>query len=683
MDNVQTFEKEIAGKRLRLEIGKLAGSANAAVRAEIGETVVLATAVMGAIREGSDYFPLMVDFDEKLYAAGRIKGSRWIKREGRPSDEAILTARLIDRTIRPLFDKRMRNEVQVIVTVLSFDNENDPDVLGIIAASTALRISDIPWSGPVAAVRVALGPDGNPLINPTYAEREESALDFVVSGPSGLVNMLEGGANEVSDENVAQAIIETDSARAEIIAFQEEVAASIGKNKAEVPFLEPDNELLGAFKSAVENRLESTLFVQDAYERMRKSDELKKEIVATLKESFPNASNLAGQVDEFFEKESAALVQEKILSEGRRVDGRALDAIRPLSMEVGVLPRTHGSALFNRGHTQALSILTLGAPGLEQSLETMELVGTKRFIHHYNFPPYSTGEVGRLFTGRREIGHGALAERALDPVIPPKESFPYVVRIVTEILSSNGSTSMASVCGSTLALLDAGVPVTSPVAGISVGLVLEDENTPDRKYALLTDIQGVEDFYGNMDFKVAGTRKGVTAVQVDVKVRGLTHTIIRETFARARQARETILDEIAKTLSEPRPELSPYAPRVLTLKINPDKIRNVIGPGGKVINEITEETGVTIDIEDDGMIFITSTNLEAAERAREWVNNITREVLPGEVFTGKVARLLNFGAFVEILPGQQGLVHVSELSDSYVQKVDDVVKVGDMVTVRV
>ncbi len=683
-NNTQTFETDIAGKTFRVQTGELAGQANGAVRAQLGDTVVLATAVMSKEpREGIDFFPLMIEFDEKFYAAGRIKGSQWVKREGRPSDEAILTARLVDRTLRPLFSPYMRNEVQIIVSVLSFDNENDADILAIFASSLALAISDIPWNGPVSAVRVTQNTGGQLVMNPDYATREGSALEMVVSGPEGVVNMLEGRANEVPDEEVAAAIAATDEARDALIAFQKKIISAVGKEKADVPLTEPGNDLAEELATLLESKLEEALFSLEKPERGERLDALKKEAVVALKERHPEKEDLSEKVVRAVDELSKKIVQRNILEQERRVDGRALDELRPLSAHVGVLPRTHGTGIFNRGATQALSILTLGAPGLEQSLETMELVGTKRFMHHYNFPPFSVGETGRMFTGRREIGHGALAENAISPMIPPKEEFPYVIRIVTEILSSNGSTSMASVCGSSLALMDAGVPIKEAVAGISIGTVIADENNPEQKYALLTDIQGTEDFYGHMDFKVAGTKNGVTAVQVDMKVRGITHTIIKETVQRAKTAREQILAVMNGTISAPRAELSVYAPRVLTLQINPEKIRNVIGPGGKVINEITAETGVTIDIEDSGMIYVTSTDAEAAEKAREWVKNIARDVEPGEVFAGKVVRLLNFGAFVEILPNQQGLVHVSELSEEYVEKVEDVVKIGDLVHVKV
>lgn len=669
------YETSFAGRPLTLEIGELAQKADAAVKARYGDTVVLATVVMGKYpREGINYFPLTVDFDEKLYAAGRIKGSRWIKREGRPTDEAILSARMIDRTIRPLFNSRVRNEVQVVVTNLSFDGENDPDIPAIIAVSTALAISDIPWAGPVAALRIGKSGE-NYLFNPTYAERETSLMDVVIAGPGGLANMIEAKASEVSEKDLSAGLEKAQEELKQILQFQNKIAAEIGEKKIVLP--QSDEELRTKIRSATKGRLEEFLFRND----MEAVNVLKKDVIA---ESIGENYSLLNEADLLFEEELDRLLHQNILLHTRRPDGRALDEIRPLRAEVGVLPRTHGSGLFERGETQAFSVLTLGAPGLEQSLETMEFVGTKRYIHHYNFPPFSTGETGRIGApGRREIGHGALAEKALESVIPPKDKFPYTIRIVSEILSSNGSTSMAAVCGSTLALMDAGVPITSPVAGISIGLMTESETDPQKNYRLLTDIQGPEDHHGDMDFKAAGTEKGLTAIQMDTKIRGLTPPIIGAALEEAKKARLKILGVMSSAIASPRANLSPYAPRILTITIDPEKIRNVIGPGGKVINQITGETGVTIDIEDSGLIFITSNNEAEAKRALEWISNITHEVKPGEIFTGRVTRILNFGAFVEILPGQQGLVHISELAPRRVEKVEDIVKTGDMVKVRV
>ncbi|MEK7078091.1 MAG: polyribonucleotide nucleotidyltransferase [Patescibacteria group bacterium] len=676
------FETELGGKKLILETGKLAMNADAAVVATYGETVVLVTAVMSKNeKSGINYFPLSVDFDEKLYAAGRIKGSRWVKREGRPTDEAILTSRLIDRTLRPLFNQRLRNEVQVILTALSFDGENDPDTLGIIAASAAVLISGIPWNGPVAAVRIGRDNNKNFIINPTYAQREKSDLDLVVSGPKGLVNMIECGSNEIAEEEIVKAVELAQSEIQKLIDFQNKIADSIGRKNSIALAPQADEALRKEIKSNLGSRLETALFNGD--HKMEAVEDLKKEILSGVGDSRKNGKDIA-EADFLFEEELGRLMHINIINNKKRPDGRQLDEIRQLNIEVGVLPRTHGSAIFQRGQTQALCVLTLGAPGLEQSVETMEFVGTKRYLHHYNFPPFSSGEVGRIgFPGRREIGHGALSERAILPSIPTKEEFPYTIRVVTEILSSNGSTSMASVCGSTLALMDAGVKIKKPVAGIAMGLLIENEHNPEKNFTIITDLAGPEDHHGDMDFKVAGTADGINALQMDVKVSGLTPKILAQVLTQAKKARLEIMAAMLKVISEPRAKLSPHAPKILTLRINPAKIRDVIGSGGKIIHQITDETGVTIDIEDDGLIFITSENDESANRALEWIKNITHEVKPGEIFQAKIVRILNFGAFAEILPGQQGLIHISELSSGRVEKVEDVVNIGDVVSVKV
>lgn len=688
--DIQSFETEIGGKKLKVETGKLALNADAAVTVAYGDTVVLATVVMSKNeRTGIDYFPLTVDFDEKFYAAGRIKGSRWVKREGRPSDEAILTGRLIDRTIRPLFNHRLRNEVQVVLTALSFDGENDPDVISIVAASAALLISGVPWQGPVAAVRIGRDKNKELIVNPTYTQRQESDLDLVVSGPENLVNMIEAGADETAEADIVAAVELAQKEIKKLTDFQKTIAEAAAKT-ASIAAPQANEALRKEIKSWLalpreasakwRSRLEKVLYESDSPEHL---DELKKELTDWVGENKKNAAD-AAEAGLLFEEELDRLVHAGILKHSHRSDGRKLDEIRPLKIEVGLLPRTHGSALFQRGRTQALCVLTLGAPGLEQSIETMEFVGTKRYLHHYNFPPFAPGEVGRIgFPGRREIGHGALAERAVLPVIPTKEEFPYTIRVVTEIVSSQGSTSMASVCGSTLALMDAGVKIKKPVAGIAMGLFIENNSEPEKNFAVITDLQGPEDHHGDMDLKVAGTAEGITALQMDVKISGLTPKILAAALAQAKKARLEILESMLAIIKEPRPKLSPYAPKILTLRINPDKIREVIGSGGKTIHQITGETGATIDIEDDGLIFITSGNEAAAEKALQWIKNITHEVVPGEVFEGRVARILNFGAFVEILPGQQGMVHISELAPYRVNRVEDVVKIGDSVTVVV
>ncbi len=683
MRELKKFELEFGGKKLVLETGELAGQASGAVKAQYGETVVLATVVMSeSKKEGMSYFPLSVDFDEKFYAAGMIKGSRWIKREGRPTDEAVLTGRLIDRTIRPLFNKRLRRDVQVVVTNLSFDGENDPDIPALAAVSAALTISNIPWNGPIGAVRVSEDESGL-IVNPTYKERKSSSLDIVLSGPSGFINMIEASSNEVSEEIIIKAIKTAQKEIDEIISFQERIRKEIGEEKVVDEMPQADEEL----KSEMENILKKDRLkkVLDEDPTLKKVKDLKGEVIETLIEKFSDKEGVRGEADILFEDKLSDVIHENVLEEKKRPDRRELDQVRLLSSRVGVLPRTHGTGLFERGATQALSILTLGAPGLEQSLETMEFIGKKRFMHHYNFPPFSTGETGKMFTGRREIGHGALAEKAVSPVIPSREDFPYTIRIVTEILSSNGSTSMASVCGSSLALMDAGVPISSAVAGIAMGLMAKDPKSPEKEYSILTDIQGPEDHHGDMDLKVAGTENGITALQMDVKVFGVTIKILEDALEQAKKARLEILAVMNKTISESRKNLSDHAPRVMTIKIDPKKIGEIIGPGGKIINQITEETGASIDIDDDGQIFITSENGEAgsAEKALEWVEKITHEVEPGEVYEGRVVKILDFGAFVEFLPGKQGLIHVSELAPWHVNKVEDIVKVGDKVKVRV
>ena len=673
-------EIEIGARKLILETGRLAGQADGAVVASYGETMVLATVVMSKMeRAGINYFPLTVDFDEKLYAAGRIKGSRWVKREGRPTDEAILTSRLVDRTLRPLFNSRLRNEVQVILTTLSFDGQNDPDMPAITAASAALLISGIPWNGPVAAVRIGRDQNKQLLINPTYAEREASDVDLVVSGPANLVNMIECGSKEVSESDLAAAFETAQKESQKLIEFQNKFADEVGRHKVTILVPTPDEALRKEIKSRLGAKLEETLYGEN-YDAVEK---VKKDIIDWLAESGKNQKVLA-EADTLLEEELNEIVHRNILANKKRVDGRAMDEVRPLHIEVGVLPRTHGSAIFQRGQTQALCAATLAAPGLEQSIETMEFVGTKRYFHHYNFPPFSSGETGRIgFPGRREIGHGALSEKAIQPTIPSKEEFPYTIRVVTEILSSNGSTSMASVCGSTLALMDAGVKIKKPVSGIAMGLFVADEKNPEKDFGVITDLAGPEDHHGDMDFKVAGTADGVNALQMDVKVSGLTTKILLAVLEQARRARLEILAAMLKVLPVPREKLSRYAPKILTLKINPDRIRDVIGSGGKTIHQITDATGVTIDIEDSGLIFITSENDDSAQKALEWIKNITHEVVPGEIFQGKIVRILNFGAFAEILPGQQGLIHISELAPYRVNKVEDIVKIGDIVPVAV
>ena len=691
----QTFAAEIGGKSFIIETGYLASQANAACTVQYGETVVLATACMSKnVREGIDFFPLLVDYDEKLYAAGKIKGSRFIKREGKASDEAILSGRLVDRSIRPLFDEVIRNDVQLVLTILSFDAENDADILGLNAASAALAISDIPFEGPVAAVRVGLiSSEENQekfemVLNPTYEARKKSVLDLVVAGTKDEVVMLEAGANQISEVQMQDAIAFGQKHLRKILDLIEEVRNKIGLEKTKLDQEKSDEEKAGIAKletkvgKMVEEKIDEIFSSKSKNEYHDNIEKLNLYVDEVLKADNEVSKEERGQGIKMIEKFLDVHARKLVLEKGVRVDGRAIDEIRSLSAEVGVLPRTHGSGLFQRGETQVLSVVTLGSPSDEQTLDTMEESGKKRYMHHYNFPPFSVGEIGPMRgPGRREIGHGALAEKALLPVLPDKENFPYTIRVVSEVLSSNGSSSQASICGSTLSLMDAGVPISAPVAGIAMGM-MSDYNDKNN-YKILTDIQGIEDHAGDMDFKVAGTKKGITALQLDIKLGGIGMNIVEEILAKAKEAREKILAVMAKAIAEPRKEMSPYAPRIYTLQINPDKIRDVIGPGGKMINEIIDNTGVAIDIEDSGLVFITSANAEAASKAIEWVKNITREVKPGELFTGRVTRLMTFGAFVEVLPKQEGLVHISEMAPFRVGRVEDVVGVDDMIPVIV
>jgi len=692
MNDIKTFETQWGGKTLSIEIGKYAKQANGACVVRYGDTVVLATAVMSdSERDGLDFFPLMVEYEEKLYAAGRIKGSRFIKKEGRPTDEAVLTARYIDRAIRPLFNENIRNDVQVIVTCLAFDNENDPDIPGLIAASCALHISDIPWDGPIADIRIGqIG--GEWVINPTYEARNKSALDLSFAGTSETIVMVEAGASEVPEETVLDAFWFGQKHLDAPIKLIEQVRAAVGKEKRDLTT--PKSDEAKAKKETME-RIEAIarpfiaktareLFFStpqaNKAERALQKKELKKRTERFLKEQGIEGDDIkfgTAIVGDVLEDE----VTRAIIEENKRVDGRGLEDVRALLAEVAMLPRLHGSGHFMRGDTQVLSVVTLGAPGDEQTLDGMEFVGTKRYFHHYNFPPYSVGEVKPLRgPGRREIGHGALAEKALASMMPDKESFPYTIRVVSEVLGSNGSSSMGSTCGSTLALMDAGVPIKAPIAGIAMGLASDAQG----RWKVITDLQDLEDGKGGMDFKIAGSKTGITAIQMDTKTKGLSPEIVKQTFAQAREARLKILDVMLAAIPASRPELSPYAPRIITLRINPEKIGDVIGPGGKMINEIIATTGVqAIDIEDDGLVMITSTSAEGAQKAEQWVKDLTREAAVGEFFRGKVTRLMDFGAFVEYLPKQEGLVHVSELAPWRVEKVSDIVKVGDEVQVKV
>ena len=679
----ETFKLELGGRELKIEIKNLAEMATGSCLVQYGDTLVLSTVVISdQEREGIDFFPLTVDYEERYYAAGKILGSRYIRRESRPSDEAILTSRLIDRAIRPLFPKDLKREVQIVITCLSWDRENDPDIIGLIAASLVLSLSKIPWSGPISVVRV--GKIGDEFIlNPTYEEREKSELDLVITGVKKsaeiLINMMEAEASEVSEEVILKATEWAIPHLKKLIDFQNQIAKEAGKEKISIETPPQDLELEKEIKEFLGDRLEKALYQPKKKERMDEVNALKEELVYYIEGKYPGMGKTK-YVRDFFEKEIERLVHQNIILKERRPDGRKLDEIREISCEAGILPRTHGSGLFCRGQTKSLSILTLGAPRDVKLLEGMEIVGKKRFMHHYNFPPYSTGEIKPMRgPGRRDIGHGMLAEKALLPLIPSFEEFPYTIRIVSEILSSNGSTSMASVSSSSLALMDAGVPIKKPATGIALGLMQNAKGD----YKILTDIQGPEDHYGDMDLKVAGTKDGICAIQMDVKITGISQKILKEVLEQGKRARLQILDKMAKVIEKPRPELSPFAPRILTIQISPEKIREVIGPGGRVINEIIEECGVSIDVEDNGKIFVTAEKEEAAKKAIAWIKNITREVKVGEIFQGKVKRILDFGAFVEILPGQEGLVHISQLAPYRVKRVEDIVKLGEILPVKV
>ncbi|XOB40213.1 MAG: polyribonucleotide nucleotidyltransferase [Candidatus Nealsonbacteria bacterium] len=671
------FKLEIGGRELIVNIKNLAEQSNGSVLVQYGDTLVLATAVMSNYeKEGLSFFPLTVNYEERFYASGKIRGSRYIKREARPSDEAVCNARLIDRTIRPLFPENLSREIQVVATILSWDGQNEPDVIALLACSLALSISDIPWKGPVAAVRIGRI-DNKFILNPTYEEMEKSSMNLVFAGTKKgevLINMIEGNLNEVEEKLIVEAYQFSKTYLKKIIDLEKEITEKIGKKKITLKTDTIDPELEREIKGFLNNGLKESLYQKEKGERTNKTEQLKQELISFLQENYPEQID---QAERFFEKEIKSIMHKNILDNEKRPDGRRLDEIRGLVCETGLIPRTHGSGLFCRGQTKSLSILTLGAPGDVQLVEGMEIVGKKRFMHHYNFPPYSVGEVRPMRApGRREIGHGLLAEKALLPVIPPFDKFPYTTRIVSEILSSNGSTSMASISSSSLALMDAGVPIRSPVAGIALGLIID----PKGNYKLLTDIQGPEDHYGDMDLKVAGTNKGVTVIQMDVKIDGISEQILKQSLKKGREARLQILKKMTQVLEKPRPKLSPFAPRILVIQINPEKIRKVIGPGGKVINEIIEECGVSIDIEDSGRVFITAEKEDAAKKAVAWIKNITREIRIGEVFQGKVKRILNFGAFVEILPGQEGMVRISKFPPYKVKKA---LKMGDIISVKV
>ncbi len=670
---IRQFSAPIGDHTITIETGKLAGQAGGAVTLRCGDTVILATATASKEpREGVDFFPLTVDYEERLYAAGKIPGG-FFKREGRPSEAAILLCRLTDRPLRPLFPRGLRNDVQVIITALSADQENYLDILSIIGASSALTISDIPFMGPVGAVRVGYI-DDQLVFNPTASEMEHSSLDLRLAGTTDAILMVEAEANEISEELMLQALHLGHEAMQDIIQLQLEMQEEIGKPKREFVLHELSDEMRRAVAKRLNGRFAQVLSEVEKEKRDEALHALRDELIEALGEEFER-----NEISEALNDILRAEVRQAILNDGLRPDRRGLKDIRPIHCEVGLLPRAHGSGLFTRGETQVLTIATLGTVSDEQILDGLGLEESKRYMHHYNFPPYSTGETRFLRAPRRrEIGHGALAERALLPVIPPEEEFPYTIRLVSEVLSSNGSTSMASVCGSTLALMDTGVPIKAPVAGIAMGLMVEDD-----RYAILTDIQGLEDHLGDMDLKVAGTKEGINALQMDIKVKGLSYEVLEQALEQAREARLFILDRMQEVISEPRPDLSPYAPRITILKIDPEKIGAVIGPGGKTIRSIIEQTGVKIDVEDDGSIYIASTDSEGSRKAVQIIEGLTEEAEIGKIYLGKVVRTTDFGAFVEILPGQDGLVHISQLADYRAPSVGDVVHVGDEIMVMV
>ncbi|WP_175989059.1 polyribonucleotide nucleotidyltransferase [Bacillus sp. Marseille-Q1617] len=672
----QTFSIEWAGRELTVEVGQLAKQANGAVLVRYGDTAVLSSATASKEPKPLDFFPLTVNYEERLYAVGKIPGG-FIKREGRPSEKAILASRLIDRPIRPLFADGFRNEVQVISMVMSVDQNCSSEMAAMFGSSLALSVSDIPFEGPIAGVIVGLI-DGEFIINPSVDQLEKSEIHLSVAGTKDAINMVEAGADEVPEETMLEAIMFGHEEIKRLVAFQEEIVAKVGKEKMEIKLFELDADLETEVRSLCEEELIPAIQVQEKHAREEAITSVKNNVISAFEEREAEEDTLK-QVKKILDKLVKNEVRRLITQDKVRPDGRKVDEIRPLSSEVGLLPRTHGSGLFTRGQTQALSICTLGALGDVQILDGLGIEESKRFMHHYNFPQFSVGETGPIRgPGRREIGHGALGERALEPIIPNEKDFPYTIRLVSEVLESNGSTSQASICASTLAMMDAGVPIKAPVAGIAMGLVKSGEH-----YSILTDIQGMEDFLGDMDFKVAGTSKGVTALQMDIKIEGLSREILEEALQQAKIGRMQILDSMLATLGESRSSLSQYAPKILTMHINPDKIRDVIGPSGKQINKIIDETGVKIDIEQDGTIFISSTDEEMNKVAKKTIEDIVREVEAGQMYLGKVKRIEKFGAFVEIFAGKDGLVHISEIAEERIRKVEDVVSIGDEILVKV
>ena len=676
----RTFKTAIGGKLLELEIGKVCELANGQVMVRYGDTVVNVTACASKEpRPDIDFFPLSCDYEEKMYAAGKIPGG-FIKREGRPSERAILNSRLMDRPLRPLFPKGFYNDVQVVATVMCVDNDAPSEIAAMIGSSVALAISDIPWDGPTGSVLIGMV-DRQFVVNPSLAQREESTMHLVVSGTKEAIMMVEAGAQEVPEETILDAIMFAHEEIKKIVEFIEAIVAEVGKPKMEIELYKVPEDIETAVREYAEDKMRTAIQTYDKMERLDNMDAVEAETKEHFEEIYPDNAKDIGNVLYTITKEQ---VRSLILDDGIRPDNRKRTEIRPIWCDTGILPRTHGSGLFKRGQTQVLSIATLGAMGEAQTIDGITEQTEKRYMHHYNFPPYSVGEAGRMKSpGRREIGHGALAERALLPVLPSVEEFPYAIRVVSEVLSSNGSTSQASVCGSCMALMDAGVPIKAPVAGIAMGLIERVEEDGSSKMAILSDIQGMEDFLGDMDFKVAGTAKGVTAIQMDIKVHGLSKQVLQEALKQAYEGRMHIMQEMLDEIPEPRAELSPYAPRIISMQIDPDDIRTVIGPGGKTINRIIAETGVKIDIDDTGLVYIAAPDMESAEAGVREIELLTKDPEPGEIYEGKVTRVMPFGAFIEILPGKEGLLHISKMAKERVEKVEDVMNVGDIVKVKV
>ncbi len=676
----RTFKTAVGGRLLQMEIGKVCELANGQVMVRYGDTVVNVTACASKEpRPDIDFFPLSCDYEEKMYAAGKIPGG-FIKREGRPSERAVLNSRLMDRPLRPLFPKGFFNDVQVVATVMSVDPDCSPEIVAMIGSSVALAISDIPWEGPTASVLIGMV-DGEFVVNPTLAQRQASTLHLVVSGTKEAIMMVEAGAQEVPEDVVLDAIMFAHEEIKKIIVFIDEIIEEIGKPKMAVNLYKVPEEIDQAVREYAEEKMRAAIQTYDKMERLENMDAVEVETKEYFAETYPDNEKDIANVLYNITKEQ---VRSLILDDEIRPDNRKHTEIRPIWCETGILPRTHGSGLFTRGQTQVLSVVTLGALGEAQTIDGITEEEEKRYMHHYNFPPYSVGEAGRMRSpGRREIGHGALAERAIVPVLPTEEEFPYAIRVVSEVLSSNGSTSMGSTCGSCLALMDAGVPIRKPVAGIAMGLIERVEEDGSSKMAILSDIQGMEDFLGDMDFKVAGTADGVTAIQMDIKVHGLSREVLEKALAQAREGRMFIMNKMLEVIPAPKPELSPYAPRIISMQIDPDKIRTVIGPGGKTINRIIADTGVKIDIDDTGLIYIAAPDMESANAGVKEIELLTKDVEVGEVYEGKVVRIMNFGAFIEILPGKEGLLHISKMAKERVEKVQDVMNIGDIVKVKV